>query len=273
MKLKLTAVRDLSASTREFDFSCDAGAKLSFSAGQFYRFVFTDDAGEFERSYSICNFDASVSSGIMTPQLVISQVANGRATRLLFGDKAGLPGLEARVTGPFGRLTLPEKLPPRIFLVATSVGIAPYMPILAALEPALAAGDTEVILMFGIRDQSEFLYQNHLTRLAREFDNFRLHVCSSREQLPVTEAVHRHHGYVQEAVKSYVPTAETGLWYLCGNPSMIDEVYAMLKQAGLGVRHVIREKYVFAKQVASKSAGPTAEQKKLIAEKLKKFQS
>ena len=32
--------------------------------------------------------------------------------------------------------------------------------------------------------------------------------------------------------------------YLCGNPNMVDEAFALLKEAGLSVPHIRREKYV-----------------------------
>ena len=35
--------------------------------------------------------------------------------------------------------------------------------------------------------------------------------------------------------------------YLCGNPGMIDDAYALLKAAGFGVQQVRREKYLSAR--------------------------
>ncbi|MGV0035537.1 MAG: hypothetical protein ACNYPE_11470 [Candidatus Azotimanducaceae bacterium WSBS_2022_MAG_OTU7] len=83
--------------------------------------------------------------------LVISRVSNGRATALLFNS---IDGLQAKVTGPFGRLTLPDEAPGRLVMVATSVGLAPYLPILKELE---TRGFPKVVLLLGVRDRSEFI--------------------------------------------------------------------------------------------------------------------
>ncbi|MCB1693027.1 MAG: hypothetical protein KDI19_09695, partial [Pseudomonadales bacterium] len=143
----LERTRRLSASTLDFRFRRDDGETVSFEPGQFFRFTFTDDDGEFERSYSLCNYDES-ETPTSALDLVVSWVDGGRASKLLF---SGAPNISARVTGPYGRLLIPAQLPRRLFLVATSVGIAPYMPMLARLATPLARGEVQVYFLFGAR--------------------------------------------------------------------------------------------------------------------------
>ena len=42
------------------------------------------------------------------------------------------------------------------------------------------------------------------------------------------------------------PHAEYDIAYLCGNPNMVDEAFALLKEAGLPIPHIRREKYALA---------------------------
>jgi benzoate/toluate 1,2-dioxygenase reductase subunit len=274
----LNHIRRLSDSTIELQFQRDDDAGLSFLPGQFYRFVFCDEAGDFERSYSLCNLlQQETQAGCL--RLVISEVDGGRATLLLFNAALGLT---ARVTGPYGRLVLPDVLPQRLFLVATSVGIAPYLPMLEVLAEPLSRGELQVHFMFGVRDPSEFLYASLLMGYAEKYPDFHLAICYSR-QMPATPASHDHSGYVQQYLPK--PDASTDLYLLCGNPAMVDECFAQLKAGDIGSRQVLREKYVFAKRpkVASSRVlssdssgglndGPSAEQKHLIAEKMRKYQ-
>ena len=111
-EVELTRIRELSDSTLDFRFIRKDGEDNHFEPGQFYRFIFTDDEGEFERSYSLVNFEPDATGPVI--DLVISRVEGGRATQLLFGAK---PGVEARVSGPFGRLTLPDMPPARLFMI------------------------------------------------------------------------------------------------------------------------------------------------------------
>lgn len=258
----LKSFRELSASTRDFRFTRDDGADVSFEPGQFFRFVFEDEEGEFERSYSLCNFtDPNVMD------LVVSTVDGGRASKVLF---AAEEGLRAKVTGPFGRLVLPTELPQRLFLVATSVGIAPYMPMLAELAKRVT--DREVHLIYGVRDYSEFIYGEFLSSYASQHDFFHLHLCVSRCEVEsgVTESQHK--GYVQETLFALEPNAQTDHILLCGNPKMIDDAYPELKKLGFGVKQVVREKYVFAKDKTTISKSELSdEQKALIAAKMAKY--
>ncbi|MBV1879458.1 MAG: hypothetical protein KUG79_17590 [Pseudomonadales bacterium] len=286
-EVMLESYTELNKNTREFRFVPVDDLTLDYKPGQFYRFVFTDQQGEFERSYSLCNTDlgeqnyslarlAAQSTKSLPPgecqsrhlDLVISTVKGGRATALLFDCKVGM---KARVSGPFGRLLIPEPLPKRLFLVATSVGIAPYMPMLSWLSSALRDQLLEVHVLFGVRDETEFIFADRLGDFARQYQGFRLRVSYSRK-LPAEPAAFEYSGYVQHQLRQLDMTPETDHVLLCGNPKMVDECFADLKQAGFGVRQVIREKYVFARAVRSKeSKALTAAQKGLLAEKMKKY--
>lgn len=266
---KLTRIVKLSDSTRDFRFIADQD--VEFEPGQFYRFTFTDEQGQFERSYSLCNFLEDANGPVM--DLVISTVTGGRASRLLFSAEEGL---SAKVTGPFGRLVLPKEMPKRLFLVATSVGIAPFMPMLAQLRQRWQSGETtEVYFLYGTRDHHEFVYGDVLTEFAAVNPGFHLHLCLSRCDPDDSLSINQTRGYVQDVLFSMPLNPETDHVLLCGNPGMIDDCYPKLKDLGFGVRQVIREKYVFAKdkttqQGASKKM--SEEQKALLAEKMKKYQ-
>ncbi len=275
-QIRLERIRRLSASTLDFRFVKTDAAPLRYQPGQFFRFVFTDEEGEFERSYSLCNFDELYGQHL---DLVISEVVDGRATRHLFN---ATEGMTAAVTGPFGRLVVPGTLPDRLVMVATSVGIAPYMPMLRQLEAPLSAGRLEVVLVFGMRDSSEFLYADQLLGLHQQYQDsgFSLLVCYSRESLDGRQAKqYEREGYVngQFDALNFDPRQDHLL--LCGNPAMVEDSWDYLREKGFKPAQVIREKYVFAKSgkpsagTSDASKAMSDEHKRLVAEKMKKYQS
>ena len=203
----------------------------------------------------------------------ISKVEKGRATDLLFSASQGLV---ASVTGPFGRLVIPQSLPPRIILVATSVGIAPYLPMLRQLEIPLAAGEVQLTFLFGARDASEILYADFLVDYQQKYAasvDFRVSLSRDMAVSEPSIASYVHPGYVQQQLAQLELDASKDLVMLCGNPAMVDECFDLLKHEGFGVRQVIREKYVFAKDPVSQPTRKalTDEQRKLIAEKMNKY--
>ena len=267
-EVRLKKIRRLSESTLDFRFYRNDGKLAVFEPGQFFRFVFTDVVGDFERSYSLCNYGKDV-FGSFYLDLVISFVDGGRASQYLF---ACAEGIKATVSGPFGRLLVPEALPRRLFLVATSVGIAPFMPMLTALSPALERMDVEVILLFGARSRDEFLYQEELLLLQQRYDSFTLVMCYSREVLADQQS-YECRGYVTAQLGIFSPDPDSDHFLLCGNPHMIDDCFSLLKEWGFKAKQVIREKYVFAKETQVKEKKKlTKEQKELIVEKMKKYQ-
>ncbi|MCZ6503442.1 MAG: FAD-binding oxidoreductase [Gammaproteobacteria bacterium] len=263
----LRRIRRLSESTLDFRFDRNDGKLVIFEPGQFFRFVFTDAAGDFERSYSLCNFGEDVSDTSYL-DLVISFVDGGRASQYLFNCGKGIT---ATVSGPFGRVLVPETLPRRLFLVATSVGIAPFMPILTALSSALGKLKVEVVLLFGARSRDEFLYQEEVLAIKERYDCFTLVMCYSREVLGDQQPYERS-GYVTDQLGSFSPDPDSDKFLLCGNPYMIDDCFGLLRKLGFRAKQVVREKYVFAKETKVKEKKAlTKEQKELIVEKMKKY--
>lgn len=260
MQFTLETVTPVSPTARVLRLRSRSGP-VRFEPGQFYRFVFADAAGSFERSYSLANFEAPAD----VADLLISEVAGGRATRVLWN--AG-PGLQVGATGPFGKLTLPDPLPRRLILVATSVGLAPYLPMLQALEPRVAAGELRVTLVFGIREPSEFLCPDLLLRLAAQ-PGFELHVCYSRVK-PGQPGVREHAGYVQTVLAGLEPEAAADAVLLCGNPAMVDACRKLLTDMRFPRKRVRHEPYVFAPRIEAKAVTLDAAQKRLIAEKMAK---
>ena len=51
-------------------------------------------------------------------------------------------------------------------------------------------------------------------------------------------------GRVQVALPELAPDAAHDIAYLCGNPEMVDGCFALLKDAGLPIPHIRREKYI-----------------------------
>lgn len=269
--LKLTRIRQLNPSTRDFRFVRLDGLPVVYQPGQFYRFGFTDVNGYFERSYSIATIDGEVGRSYDI-DLVISTVANGRATNYLFDEDTEKLVAEVTCTakGPYGRLVLPDELPHRLILVATSVGLAPYLPIMNQLDTLLKERRLEVSLLFGVRSTADCIYRDFLLDYELNHPGFDLTVCYSRE-FPVDPGKQDYSGYVQNRLSEMELNSERDMVFLCGNPNMIDEAYRLLKSKGFGVRNVVREKYVFAREAAvAPRPGLTDAQKKLIAEKMKK---
>ncbi len=258
IEVRLERIRQLSNTTKDFRFVRTDGDVFDYTPGQFFRFLLTDEQGEFERSYSPCNFEELHGDYL---DVVISEVEGGRATRLLFETGEGLT---ARLHGPFGRLVAPSTRPERLVLVATSVGLAPFLPILKQLE-----GDTQkIVLLLGVRDESEFLYRDWLLNYRDNHKNFELRLCYSRDE---PREVYEYKGYVTEQLELIDPNPEEDHFLLCGNPHMIDDVWPRLKESGFRARQVTREKYVFAKDSKGEAKKLTDKERALIAEKMKKY--
>ncbi len=239
--LRLVDSRMLAPTVRHLAFERADGQPLAFVPGQFLQVHFHyADGTATKRSYSV----ATVGDGrspVQRIEIAVSYVEGGAATALLGGLAEG-GTIEA--SGPYGRFCLQAgDAQPRYLLLATGTGVTPYRAMLPQLAEWLAPGGREAVLIYGARKEAELLYDAEFTAFAAAHPGFTYLSCLSREARVVPRATDRM-GHVQTALPELAPAADRDIAYLCGNPNMVDAAFAALKEFGLPVPQIRREKYI-----------------------------
>ena len=215
------------------------GHAFAFVPGQFVQVHFSyPDGKPAKRSYSVATIgDGGPAERI---EIAVSYVDGGAATALLANLQEGdtIDG-----SGPYGRFCLMDAdANRRYLLVATGTGVTPYRSMLPQIEKLTARG-AEVALVYGARNEAELLYGDEFEAFAQENPHFHFYACFSRTPRSLPRP-HDRNGHVQVALSELQPDAAHDIAYLCGNPNMVDEAFAQLKEAGLPIPHIRREKYV-----------------------------
>jgi ferredoxin-NADP reductase len=244
--LRLADSRMLAPNVRHLSFERVDGSPLTFVPGQFLQLHFHyDDGTPAKRSYSVGTVGADSSPGVPVEagriEIAVSYVQGGAATRLL----SELPvGGVVEASGPYGRFCLQANdTSPRYLLFATGTGVTPYRAMLPQIGKLLAAGGREVVLVYGARNEQELLYGEEFEAFAQAHPGFRFHACLSRQPRAVPRPGDRR-GHVQGMLAELAPSADRDIAYLCGNPDMVDATFSALKECGLPIAHIRREKYI-----------------------------
>ena len=243
--LKLVSRRMLAPTVGHYVFLRDDGEPLDYIPGQFIQVHFQyADGTATKRSYSLANIHDHALGPGETVEIAVSYVAGGAATALFEGmDDGDL----VHASGPFGRFCLnPADSNRRYLLIATGTGVTPYRAMLPQLEALIRERGIEVVLLYGARSPVELLYGEDFRAFADRHPNFRFVPCFSRE-LPEQPHPDVRHGYVQQFLEEFAPSADSDIAYLCGNPNMVDTCFETLKGYGLPVPQIRREKYVSSK--------------------------
>ena len=240
-KLRLTRSHMLAPTVRHMAFAREDGTPLTFVPGQFLQIHFENDGKQLRRSYSVATFDGDPKNAERDVEMAISYVEGGAATKLLQNMQEG-DSLDA--SGPYGRFCLhDDDKNKRYLLVATGTGVTPYRAMLPLLRRLIPERGIEVCLLFGARTPVELLYGDEFAAFAEEVPGFRFFGCFSREGRATPRADDRR-GYVPDARAELAPRAPDDIAYLCGNPNMVDACFNLLKEAGLPVPNIRREKYI-----------------------------
>ena len=239
----------LAPSVAHLSFVRDDGQPLDYIPGQFVQVHFQyADGTPTKRSYSLATIHDHALGPGETVEIAVSYVDGGAATALFEGLEEGG---SIQASGPYGRFCLmPADANRRYLLIGTGTGVTPYRAMLPLLEKQMAERGIEVVLLFGARTPDELLYGDEFRAFADWHPGFRFVPCFSRG-LPAEGSPQAHadvrHGYVQQFLDEFAPSADGDIAYLCGNPNMVDACFEALKERGLPVSHVRREKYVSSK--------------------------
>jgi ferredoxin-NADP reductase len=239
--LRLADSYMLAPSVRHLAFERADGQPLAFIPGQFLQIHFHyDDGTATKRSYSVGSVGDG-SSPVSRIEIAVSYVEGGAATKLL----SELPvGGTIEASGPYGRFCLQDSdTHPRYLLLATGTGVTPYRAMLPQFEKLLAQGNREVVLLYGARNETELLYGEEFEVFAQTHPGFTFHGCLSRQPRAVPRSNDRP-GHVQNVLAELAPAAERDIAYLCGNPNMVDAAFNALKEFGLPIPQIRREKYI-----------------------------
>jgi len=227
----------LSPGVKHFIFRSSQNPAFDYLPGQFITIHFERDGKMLKRSYSIAN----VPSQNNQIEFAAGYVEGGPGTDLLFNLKAGDT---ININGPFGRLILKDEMPKRYILVATSTGVTPYRAMIPELQRRMQINpDLNVVILQGVQKREDVLYREEFAAMAAQTQRVTFRAQLSRE-LPENLGVQDHSGYVQCAFPELALDPEQDVVYLCGNPGMIDDAFAHLKEKGFGMQHIIREKYI-----------------------------
>lgn len=202
---------------------------VMWAAGQF---VVLQIAPKVFRSYSLVDIAVDIGKGPVMTLLVDTHVG-GPASQ--FFEQASEGTTLSLVGIPLGKLTLREGGRPKVF-IATGTGLAPFIPM---IKQAFASGGTETVsLFFGVRSVKDAYAGRFFEEfLVPEFsERFRLYSCISQPDGDLTkESVHLGN-FVAGRVTAVVPDIVTDYhdsdFYLCGNPTMIDDMVQILVSRG-----------------------------------------
>ncbi len=240
LKLTMQGVESLNDNTVNISFAVESEQPFVVIAGQFLRLHFTQDDGlETFRSYSIASIFPEEKTILDEIEIAVSWVPGGLATNKLSAMQVGE---QMEATGPYGRFCLLPDRHERYFLIATGTGVTPYRAMLKEIELRLQAG-SEFYVVMGAQDESGLLYEADFVTMEQQYEDFHYIPCLSRKSRQ-NAGPNDQSGYVQNYLAQHDFDVENDIAYLCGNPNMVDEAFTLLKEKGMPVPLIKREKYI-----------------------------
>ncbi len=181
-----------------------------------------------------------------SPYCITSPPNTDRSFRLLIRLAGGelsdhLSDLEVgdviNFRGPSGRSMIPKEDKGELVLLATGVGVGPFLSLCPHL---LGRGfDRPIRLFWGLRHLQDLCLVQELDTLARAHPNFEYRISLSRPP-PGWDGLH---GRLTETVPELLDTLGGKRFYLVGNGAMIEEMATVLSDLGVDQRHVYQEAY------------------------------
>lgn len=224
---------DFTESLASFTIALDSPL-APFQPGQYVSVGVADDGILVQRPYSV----VSLTDGGRRVQLLVKRLSTGSFSPLLWRLTLG-----ARVkVGPArGLFTLgPADLPGRVF-VATGTGIAPFMAMLDELATS-SDGVEAATLIHAVSFADELAFDDRLRTWRSEGKTLDYRPTVSRPTDPRNAgwpgAIGRAETQLEAVLSEPGFDAAQAVFYLCGNPDMIETCSALLARASVPPDHV-----------------------------------
>ncbi|OGJ56218.1 hypothetical protein A3D88_03005 [Candidatus Peribacteria bacterium RIFCSPHIGHO2_02_FULL_52_16] len=207
---------------------------FTFKAGQYILF----DVPLMENANDIQTRAFSIASSPKEDDLLFAMKLKpgGRASRWIVEQLK--PGMSARMQGPFGRFVLDPASDKELLMIGTSTGVAPYRSQLPMILPTIKQ---RIDLIFGARSEDDLFWKEPLENLAKQSENFFLHIALSKP----SGTWKGHTGRVQTLVPLIVKDFSNKSVYICGSPDMTTELKkTALEQWGVEKQNLHVEGYI-----------------------------
>ncbi len=239
-EVEVTHIEMLSSHARRVDIRRVDGEAFAFRAGQFLMMWFEHKGKRQNRSYSVAGplVPGEVAE---TLELSIALVDGGLGSAIVAD---WVVGSTFTASGPHGRFVVRDDDTQSLVLVGTGTGIAPYRSMIPQLTAVLQAG-RHVDLVFGARDEEQFLYGSEWSALDEQFEHFTYWRCADEAKDPAAwTAAGGVAGRVQVALDQIEDRTAEAVFYLCGNPMMVEDVKERLQARGIERARIRTEAYV-----------------------------
>ena len=192
-----------------YELDCHPHQSLNFHPGQ-YLIIKVNETRVVQ--YSLASPRSQTNFKLLTQYIPSGEASEWVKNQLSTGDSI-------EYFGPLGNFLLhPPKDTDQIIFLATGSGIAPFL----SMIPELLTHHSftkPIVLYFGIRDQTDLIYQTELQLLTQKHPNFKHHICLTQ---PDKSWKGRKGRITKHLLHDYDNLSNTAL-YLCGSSSMIQE--------------------------------------------------
>jgi ferredoxin-NADP reductase len=169
-----------------------------------------------------------------TFRLLVRLVPEGPLSVYLAGLEMG-DSIEFR--GPSGRSMVPKEGNEELVLLATGVGVGPFLSLIEAL--GREGFDRPAFLVWGLRQVEDICLEDELDDLARRYPFFRYQISLSDPPEGWTGL----RGRVTESVPPLLAQLSGKRYYLVGNGAMIEEIGTALSDLGVDREFIYEEVY------------------------------
>lgn len=167
-------------------------------------------------------------------ELLVRVVEGGQISRYL-GSLA--VGNEIAFRPPTGRSMLPKDPSREIVMMATGVGVAPFIALATHLTNE--GYDPPIRLYWGLRRPEDVCLTAELDELVRRNPDFSYEVSLSQPSATWSGLS----GRVTESVPPLLPQLGGRAFYLCGNGAMVEEMDMALSDMGVSAEFIYKEAY------------------------------
>jgi anaerobic selenocysteine-containing dehydrogenase/ferredoxin-NADP reductase len=246
-EMRVSALRSEGKSARWLRLESHGGRVLpNFVPGQYLkiRSAFGGFSKSIERAYSLVS--AASVEGRTTYELCIgedSKVKESPGVMSSFVHQTLKVGDLVEVAAPAGAFTIPTRTRDPVVLLATGIGITPFISYIRSLDDT--ASTHETILIYGNKSSSMHAFRDELIEHQRRLSTLRVVNCYTAPLDSDREGQdYQYRGRISKELINEDLVRRCARFYMCGSSPMVKDVTAILRERGVLPFRIFSEQFV-----------------------------
>lgn len=205
--------------------------KFEYLAGHYVGIDLRSNPSEYQMMKAFSLASSPTEDSVLLTYNIGDSPFKQRLNSLNVGDRI-------KIKGPYGRFLFQEDLSKKAVMIAGGIGITPFRGMIRYVWDKKLP--VQIDLIYSNRTPDEIAFYNELENIKKNYSNIHIVYTVTKEDSDWKGNVGR---ISEDLIKNNISEINNSVFYICGSPSMVEDMLSLLRKIGIKEENLKYEKF------------------------------